>query len=156
MSSRVCFVHPSRPSPSGVFYVTLTAEQAENMQKVGRADASARYPFFALKEQKEHGSEKADVEEGAAAEDGVAVVAIEISMRGVCTLWPHWLQCDTMNHYRLRGCTSDWLITTAIFCINAFKYCESDLPIFMILAACLWRRAIWARQKEVDGCCAGC
>ena len=77
--------------------------QAESMEKVGRADASARYPFFALKEQKEHGSEKADVEEGAATEDGVAVVAIEISMRGVCTLRPHRLQCDTMNHYRLRG-----------------------------------------------------
>jgi hypothetical protein len=60
-----------------VFYVTLTPEQAETMQKVGRADASARYPFFALKEQKEHGSEKADVEEGAATEDGVAVVAIK-------------------------------------------------------------------------------
>jgi len=103
MSSRICFVHPSRPSLSRVFYVTLTAEQAESMEKVGRADASARYPFFALKEQKEHGSEKADVEKGAATEDGVAVVAIEFSMRGVCTLWPHWLQYDTMNHYRLRG-----------------------------------------------------
>ena len=43
------------------------------------------------------------MEEGAATEDGVAVVAIEISIRGVCALWPHWLQCDTMNHYRLRG-----------------------------------------------------
>jgi hypothetical protein len=83
MSSRICFVHPYRPSLSRVFYVTLTAEQAESMQKVGRADASARYPFFALKEQKEHGSEKADVEEGAATEDGVAFVAIEISMRGL-------------------------------------------------------------------------
>ncbi len=56
MFSRICFVHPSRPSLSRVFYVTLTAEQAESMQKVGRADASARYPFFDLKEQKEHGS----------------------------------------------------------------------------------------------------
>ena len=43
------------------------------------------------------------MEEGAATEDGVAVVALEISRRGVCTFWPHWLQCDTMNHYRLRG-----------------------------------------------------
>jgi len=103
MSSRICFVHPYRPSLSRVFYVTLTAEQAESMEKVGRADASARYPFFALKEQKEHGSEKADVEKGAATEDGAAVVAIEFSMRGVCTLWPHWLQCDTLNHYRLCG-----------------------------------------------------
>ena len=92
MSSRICFVHPSRPSLIRVFYVTLTAEQAESVQKVGRADAS-----------KEHGSEKADVEKGAATKDGVAVVAIELSMRGVCTLWPHWLQCDTMNHDRLRG-----------------------------------------------------
>ena len=73
------------------------------METVGRADASARYPFFALKEQKGHGSEKADVEKGAATEDGAAVVAIEFSMRGVCTLWPHWLQYDTMHHYRLRG-----------------------------------------------------
>ena len=77
--------------------------QAESVEKDGIADASARYPFFALKEEKEHASEKADVEEGAATEDGVAVVAIEISMRAVCTSWPHWLQRDTMNHYRLRG-----------------------------------------------------
>ena len=103
MSSRVCFVHPSRPSLSRVFYVTLTAEQAESVQKVGRADASARYPFFALKEDKEPSSEKADVEEGLATDDGVAVVAVEFSMTGVCALWPHWLQCDTMNRYRLRG-----------------------------------------------------
>ena len=51
------------------------------MEKVGVADASARYPFFALKEDKEPASDKADVEEGAATEDGAAVVAIEISMR---------------------------------------------------------------------------
>jgi hypothetical protein len=101
MSSRICFMHPYRPSLSRVFYMTLTAEQAKSMEKVGRADASAWYPFFALKEHKEHGNEKADVEKGAATEDGVAVVAIEFSMRGVCTLWPHWLQCDTMNHFRL-------------------------------------------------------
>ena len=63
------------------------------MEKVGgTAHAPAQYPFFALKEQKERASEKADVEEGAATEDGVAVIAIEISMRGVCALWPHWLQ----------------------------------------------------------------
>ena len=73
------------------------------MEKVGIADASAWYPFFALKEDEEPASDKADVEEGAATEDGVAVVATEISMRGVCALWPHWLQCDTMNRYRLRG-----------------------------------------------------
>ena len=40
------------------------------MEKVGIADASARYLFFALKEDKEPASDKADVEEGAAAEDG--------------------------------------------------------------------------------------
>ena len=73
------------------------------MEKVGIADASARYPFFALKENEKPASEKADVEDGAATEDDVIVVAIEISIRGVFTLWPHWLQCDTMNHYRLRG-----------------------------------------------------
>ena len=48
------------------------------MEKVGIADAYARYAFFALKEDKEPASEKADVEEGAATEDGAAVVAIEI------------------------------------------------------------------------------
>ena len=73
------------------------------MGKVGVADAYARYPFFALKEDKEPASEKADVEDGAATEDDVIVAAIEISMRGVCALWPRWLQCDTMNRYRLRG-----------------------------------------------------
>ena len=77
--------------------------QAESMEKVGIADASARYPFFALKEDKEPAIQKVDVEEGATTEDGAAVVAIEISMRGVCTLWAHWFQCDTMNPYRLRG-----------------------------------------------------
>ena len=72
------------------------------MEKVGIADASARYPFFALKEDKEPASEKADVEDGAAIEVDV-MATIEISMRGVCTLWPHWRQRDTMNRYRLRG-----------------------------------------------------
>ena len=73
------------------------------MEKVGIADASTRYPFFALKKDKDPASNKADVEEGAATEDGVAVVAIEITMRGVCTLWPHWLQRNTTKRYRLRG-----------------------------------------------------
>jgi hypothetical protein len=77
--------------------------QAESVEKVGIAGAYARCPFFALKEDKEPASEKADVKGGAATEDGVVVAPIEITMRGVCTLWPHWLQCDTMNRYRLRG-----------------------------------------------------
>ena len=48
VSSRICFVRPSRPSLSRVFYVTLTAEQAESVEKVvGRANASARF-FFAV------------------------------------------------------------------------------------------------------------
>ena len=138
MFSRVHFVRPSRPFLSRVFYVTLTAEQAfalngsinslrlvqitlhcvcvffslqaESVEKVGIADAYARYPFFALKEDKEPASEKADVEEGAATEDGAAVVAIEISIRGVCTLWHRWLQCDMMNRYRLRGSLYNRLI----------------------------------------------
>ena len=60
------------------------------MEKVGTAHAPAQYPFFALKENKEPASEKADAEDEAATEDDAIVVATEISMRGVCTLWPHW------------------------------------------------------------------
>ena len=130
MFSCVHFVHPSRPCSSRVFYVNHTPEQvfalhvcinrlcfaivriqevfslslqAASVEKFGTAAAPAQYPFFALKEDKEPANEKADVAERADTEDGVVVAPIEITMRGVCTLWPHWLQRDTMNRYRLRG-----------------------------------------------------
>jgi len=49
--------------------------QAEN---VGIAEASARYPCFALKEDKEPASEKAYVEDGAATEDDAIAAAKKI------------------------------------------------------------------------------
>ena len=50
------------------YIVCFFSLQAESVENVAIADASARYPFFALKEHKEPASDKADVEEGAATE----------------------------------------------------------------------------------------
>ena len=62
-----------------------------------------RYPFFLLREYREPASKRACRDEKSSILSDTVFVELEFTTRGVCTLWPNLLQCDTMMRYRLRG-----------------------------------------------------
>ena len=77
--------------------------QAELLQNGGAVAAPSE--FFVLKEESEEpGLKKARLDEA------TVVAPMEFTTRGVCALWPHLLQCDTLNCYRLRGSLRKTLI----------------------------------------------
>ena len=84
-----------------IFYFLLI--QVESLQKDGTVHAPTQHPFFALTEDTEPASKKVRVEEQAPTGDDLVVVAMEFTTRGVCTLWPQLLHCDSLSRYRLRG-----------------------------------------------------
>ena len=60
------------------------------------------------------------VEELMCVQDDVVVAPMELTMRGVCALWPHWLQSDSLNCYKLRGSLHKALID----CHGNTLYCD--------------------------------
>ena len=70
--------------------------QAELLQSGGAVAPPSE--FFVLKEE----SGETDYKK-ARVDDAAVVVPMEFTMRGVCALWPHRLQCDPLNCYTLRG-----------------------------------------------------
>jgi hypothetical protein len=129
MSSSTTFIHPARPILGRVFHVTLTKDQAsaltwmlnyekesielskwlvsfvqaELLQDGGPVAAPSE--LFVLKEESDGPDRRK-----ARVDDATVVAPMEFTMRGVCTLWPHLLQCDTLNCYRLRGSLHKTLI----------------------------------------------
>ena len=77
--------------------------EVEKLKKDGRLAAPDRYPFFLLRECREPASKRACRDERSLILPDTVFVELEFTMRGVCTLWPNLLQCDTMRRYRLRG-----------------------------------------------------
>ena len=61
------------------------------------------FPYFPLREDSEPTNKRACGDEGRSLRSDAVMVELEFTMRGVCTMWPDMLQCDTMKRYRLHG-----------------------------------------------------
>ena len=77
---RVLFLSFVATYTSFLFEPAVCNLEVEKLKKDGRLAAPEYYPF-----------------------SDTVFVELEFTMRGVCTLWPNLLQCDTMRRYRLRG-----------------------------------------------------
>ena len=130
MKANISFVYPSPPLLNRLFYVALSTQQVyrvsfyyaftytfpfflafaifwnlqvEQLKQDGFLAAPDRCPYFPLREDAEPTNKRARGDEGRSTRSDVVLVELEFTMRGVCTMWPDMLQCDTMKRYRLRG-----------------------------------------------------
>ena len=86
-----------------LFKLLVSCVQAELLQNGGAVAAPSE--FFVLKEENDGPDRKK-----ARVDDATFFLPMEFTMRGVCALWPHLPQCDTLNCYRLRGSLHKTLI----------------------------------------------
>ena len=130
MNANNSFVYPSPPLLSRLFYVALSRQQVhcalvceiclrlyhhlfatafiwslqvEQLKQDGRLAPPDSFPYFSLREDCEPASKRACADEGISTRSDAVLVELEFTMRGVCTMCPNILQCDTMHRYRLRG-----------------------------------------------------
>ena len=102
-SLRVLFLSFVATYTSFLFEPAVCNLEVEKLKKDGRMAAPDRYPFFLLREYREPASKRVCRDERSSILSDTVFVELEFTMRGVCTLWPNLLQCDTMRRYRLRG-----------------------------------------------------
>ena len=130
MKANNTFVYPSPPLLNRLFYVALSTQQAyrvyfcnilylyvsflfaiaffwnlqvEQLKRDGFLAAPDSFPYFPLREDSEPTSKRARGDERRSTRSDDVLVELEFTMRGVCTMWPNMLQCDTMRRYRLHG-----------------------------------------------------
>ena len=77
--------------------------QVEQLKQDGFLAAPDSFPYFPLREDSEPTSKRARGDERRSTRSDDVLVELEFTMRGVCTMWPNMLQCDTMRRYRLHG-----------------------------------------------------
>ena len=89
--------------PFFLFAIAICNSQVEQLKQDGCLAAPDCFPYFSLREDYEPASKRSRTDEGSSTPSDTVLVELEFTMRGVCTMWPSTLQCDTMRRYRLHG-----------------------------------------------------